>query len=99
MPDLKNLSSFFVNVFHTVFRCSTQKGTEKTRQKNKEAEIRHIYRKSLLCSSPALYSPGVSFIILSTDSFVRTARIYARFIFLKKALLFRSVPLPRTILP
>ena len=42
MPDLKNLSSFFVNVFHTVFRCSTQKGTEKTRQKNKEAEIRHI---------------------------------------------------------
>ena len=34
MPDLKNLSSFFVNVFHTVFRCSTQKDTEKTRQKN-----------------------------------------------------------------
>ena len=36
MPDLKNLSSFFVNVFHTVFRCSTQKGTEKTRQKTKK---------------------------------------------------------------
>lgn len=36
MPDLKNLSSFFVNVFHTVFAVPRKKAQKKHGKKTKK---------------------------------------------------------------